>query len=97
MLLAQMQQLLHVIMNLLLIGGAPSGSKCVAWIAGEAARKIMAVVRIAASRHANLISVVKLRNPAHGEDKRESCLQFLVRRPFFAHKADCIVVPQKRD
>src|SRR5438445_12988685 len=85
MLLAQMQQLLHVIMNLLLIGSAASGSKCVARIAGETARKIMAVIRIAASWHANLIAVVKLWDPTHTQEQRESGGQVRAGRPLLAH------------
>ena len=63
------QQFLDIRENLLLFAGSPGLHETVIRVFGPSAGKIPPVVRVAASRHSNLIAVIDLRNAANHEQR----------------------------
>src|SRR5579859_3804679 len=96
MLLAQPQQSLHVDIKLLLFGCTPFGRERVVRIVWPTTGKITPVIRIAAARHADLIPVIQLGNPAKRQYQSEREFKFSLRAAVCARKARHIVISEKR-
>src|SRR5229473_3764568 len=89
---AKPEQRLHVRENFLLLARAACWRERVVRIANPTAGKIAPVVRIAASRHADLIAVVNLRNAAQRECESERQSQLRGSNAFGAGKARYVVI-----
>ena len=75
------QQFLDIRENLLLFAGSPGLRETVIRVFGPSAGKIPPVVRVAASRHSNLIAVIDLRNAARSQRQPEASFNFAEELP----------------
>ena len=75
------QQFLDIRENLLLFAGSPGLHETVIRVFGPSAGKIPPVVRVAASRHSNLIAVIDLRNAARSQRQPEAGFNFAEELP----------------
>src|SRR5260370_8536096 len=90
---AQVQQAADMHKDLLLIRGSASRGERIATVAGKPAGEITAIVRIIASRHADLVARVNLRNAAHGQENCERKIQSLRRCSPLSHKHSLFLAP----
>src|SRR5579864_1397183 len=64
-------------------------------ITGKAAGEIAPIVRIAASRHADFVAVINLRDSTRSEQNCHRHLQLLARGARLAHEADGVMISEK--
>src|SRR5208283_4105895 len=89
---AQLQQALHVGVNVLLLRCATCLGKSVVRIAGESTRKVVPVVGVFAASHSDLITVIELGDSAQSCQQRKRQLQLLGRPVGVSQEALLIVV-----
>src|SRR2546423_4047559 len=93
----QTQQRLHVSKYFLLLWRSTGLGERIASVLAPASRKIAAIVRIAATKHADFVAVVELRYPTKRKCQPERELQLGSGNPLRPRKPRHIVVGKKRD
>src|SRR5215471_7425076 len=97
MLRSHSQQALDKFKNLLLRSRAALFLKGVLCVFGPAAWKITPVIRVASTRHAQLVAVINLGNAAHGENQTEGELQAGGCSLGYTGKARGVMIREKRN
>src|ERR1041384_7268291 len=89
---SQPAELLKMVKGDLRVGAAALRIKGVVSVAGESAREVPAIIRIAPAFHRNLVTVVKLRRAAHSHYQRVCEIQTRCRRARLAHEAAQVMI-----
>src|SRR5437868_8645527 len=93
----QTEQRLHVSKYFLLLWGSTRLGERIASVLAPASRTIAAIVRIAASKHADFVAVVELRDPTQRNCQPERELQLGSGTPLRSRRPRHIVVGKKCD
>src|SRR5271167_492461 len=95
--LTQLQQVLHVGVEVLLLRRASSIGKGIVLVTGKSAGKVVPVIRVIAASHTDLIAVVKLRNSPQSRQQRKRELQLPSRVARLSQKPLHVMVADESD